>query len=91
MKFDNLKFATVTDDDGGFWLSRFWSRVFNFLNKIHAACDLTEHYVAAIEPRANHGGDKELKEIKMHNKMKYEIKMEAGIKMKTDFTKWKNI
>lgn len=65
LNLESLEFATVTDHDGGFWLSRFWSRVFDFLNKIHATRDLTEHYVAAIEPRADHGGDEEL------NKMKY--------------------
>jgi hypothetical protein len=96
LKFGNLEFAAVTDDDRGFWLSRFWSRVFNFLNKIHAACDLTEHYVAAIKPRADHGGDEELNEMKIAQKdeickINWEIKMEVGIKVKKRFTKWKNI
>ena len=58
--YDNLEFTTVTDGDRCFWLSRFWSRVFNLLNEIHAACDFTEHYVTAIEPGADHGCNEEL-------------------------------
>ena len=60
LSFENLEFATVTDDNRSLWLSRFWSRVLDFLDKIHATSDLTKHYVAAIEPWADHSSDKKL-------------------------------